>query len=89
VFLFNTAWGAGNVDTITDFQAGDKIALSASFFTAFAGGVVSFGANLSYDTGTGALAYDADGAGNEAAVIIAIVGTATHPSLTQADFMLG
>jgi Ca2+-binding RTX toxin-like protein len=89
VFLFNAAWGAGNVDTITDFQAGDQIALSASVFTAFAGRVVSFGANLSYDTGTGALAYDADGAGGQAAVIIAVVGTATHPALTQADFMLG
>jgi Ca2+-binding RTX toxin-like protein len=89
VFLFNTAWGAGNVDTITDFQAGDQIALSASVFTAFAGRVVSFGANLSYDTGTGALAYDADGAGGQAAAIIAVVGTATHPALTQADFMPG
>jgi Ca2+-binding RTX toxin-like protein len=41
-----------------------------------------------YNIGTGALFYDADGTGASAAVQIALIGTATHPALTPADFVV-
>ena len=53
-----------------------------------AGTRVGLSANLSYDSGTGELAYDADGAGGGAAVTIAILGLATHPGALGADFLL-
>ncbi len=39
-------------------------------------------------TTTGALFYDADGSGTGAAVQIALLGTTTHPALTNADFVV-
>jgi len=41
-----------------------------------------------YNTSTGALFYDADGTGSTAAVKVAVIGTTSHPALTNADFML-
>ena len=41
-----------------------------------------------YDTNTGALYYDADGAGGVAAVQFAVLGTTTHPALTAGDFVI-
>ena len=41
-----------------------------------------------YDATTGALSYDADGTGAGAAVVFAILGTATHPAITAADFLV-
>jgi len=41
-----------------------------------------------YNTSTGALFYDADGTGTTAAVQIAVIGSTTHPALTNADFMV-
>jgi len=41
-----------------------------------------------YNTSTGALFYDADGTGSTAAVQLAIIGSTTHPALTNADFMV-
>jgi Ca2+-binding RTX toxin-like protein len=91
-FLFNTAPGAGNVDTMTDFVSGqDVIALSATVFTAFAGQVgntVGLSANLTYNAGTGVLAYDADGAGAGAAVDVAVIGSPTHPATLGNDFLI-
>jgi Ca2+-binding RTX toxin-like protein len=39
-----------------------------------------------YNTRTGRLYYDADGNGSGAAVVIALLGTRTHPTLDAADF---
>ncbi|SEM07518.1 Ca2+-binding protein, RTX toxin-related [Syntrophus gentianae] len=41
-----------------------------------------------YNTSTGALFYDADGTGATAAVQIAVIGSTSHPALTNADFMV-
>lgn len=41
-----------------------------------------------YNTTTGALYYDADGQGGSAAVQMAVIGTAVHPLLSYADFMV-
>ena len=41
-----------------------------------------------YNTTTGALYYDADGNGAGAAIQIALIGTATHAALTNADFVV-
>ena len=91
-FVFNTALGSLNVDTITDFQSGqDLIALSASIFTVFAGqegNKVGLSANLLYDAGSGALSYDADGLGAGAPVEFAILGVATHPGSLGNDFWI-
>ena len=41
-----------------------------------------------YDISTGALYFDADGAGSAAAVRFAILGVSTHPALAFSDFDL-
>ena len=91
-FVFSSAPGAGNLDTLTDFHSGqDIIVLSASVFTAYAGQVgqtVGLSATLSYDAGTGLLAYDADGAGALAAINIALLGTVSHPAALANDFLI-
>jgi hypothetical protein len=59
-------------------------------FTAFVGQVgsmVGVGDHLSYDAGTGNLAYDADGAGSGAAVTFAVLGASAHPAVA-ADFLI-
>ncbi|MFZ2724727.1 MAG: putative Ig domain-containing protein [Methylococcaceae bacterium] len=90
-FIFNTATGSGNVDSITDFVSGtDVIGLSKSIFTAYstAGVKVGLSANLTYDASTGAVAYDADGAGTNPATTLAILGTTTHPAALATDFLI-
>lgn len=99
-FVFDQALVAGNVDTIVDFTpGGDRIFLSTSIFTA-AGPVgvlnanaffIGAGANdasdrIIYDSSSGALLYDADGTGVQAAQTFATLS----PSLALAagDFRL-
>ena len=81
-----------NIDTLTDFTGAlDVIELSATIFGAFAGQIgatVGTGANLTYNSSSGVLAYDADGAGAGAPVAFAIVGTSTHPATLGADFLI-
>ncbi len=98
-FAFTTALGGGNVDTIGDFTAGDKIGLGASIFTQ-AGGLGALNANaffagtaahdaddrIIYDQATGNLYYDADGNGAGAAVLFA--NLANHAVLTASDFQV-
>ncbi len=96
-FRFSTEPGAGNVDILTDFVTGtDRIELSKSVFGAFANvdtasllNDAEIGDHLLYDTLSGRLAYDADGAAGAAnAVPIAVVGKATHPAaLHGSDFI--
>ena len=86
VFAFTTAPGAGNVDTLLDFEAGiDRIALDDAVFAglalgalpaeAFQVGTVAADADdrILYDPATGALAFDADGAGGAEAAVFAYV----------------
>lgn len=100
VFRFDTALIA-NIDKITDFNvATDTIELASAIFTKltfgdldksnFKVGTTATDNNdfLIYNSNTGALSYDADGNGANAAVQIVILGTATHPALTAADFVV-
>ncbi len=105
VFVFDTATGSTNVDTITDFtSASDKIQLSKTIFTAAgttgdllsgafwsgAGVVAGHDADdrFVYNTTTGNLYYDADGNGAGLAVLIATLGTTTHPDLLYSNLQV-
>nr|WP_316653151.1 calcium-binding protein [uncultured Gellertiella sp.] len=93
--------GVNNVDHITDFViAQDVIPLDHQFFTALAPGVISNSAfesnttgiatrasdRLVYDTSTGKLYYDHDGAGGDPAILFAVMDN--HVKLTAADFVV-
>ncbi len=102
LFTFTTSPGAGNVDIVADFQVGiDKIRLGGDPtqpFAALASGALAAGAFvigpaalqaddvLIYDSGTGALFYDADGSGAQAAIQFATL--APGLGLTAADFIV-
>ncbi len=91
-FVFDSALGAGNVDSITDFATGvDRIQLDDDIFTAFVGpgslDPAAFRAGTSaqdgddriiYDSSTGNIYYDADGLGGAAQTLFAqlVPGTA-------------
>jgi Ca2+-binding RTX toxin-like protein len=91
IFLFDSALGSTNVDTITDFTLGtDLIELDKSIFTALgADGALAPGAfglgttaatsaqRILYDSGTGDIYYDKDGSGSTAAVKFAHVAAGT------------
>jgi Ca2+-binding RTX toxin-like protein len=99
VFSFTTTLGAGNVDTITNFQVGvDKILLGGAAgepFAALASGFLSdlYLVNgsmalapydvLIYNPDTGALLYDADGNGAGAAVQFAALAPDLYLSWTD------
>ncbi len=98
-FVFSTALGAGNIDTIRDFNVtDDQIEIDDFIFTALTTGSLdtnAFVANMAgtaqtadhrviYDTDSGALFYDADGNVPGAAQQFAILTTGL--SLTNADF---
>jgi Ca2+-binding RTX toxin-like protein len=98
-FVFSSALGAANVDTITDFNvADDRFLLSQSIFSVLNTGTLAataFRANTTglaqgasdriiYETDTGKVFYDADGAGGSAGIHFATV--AVGLALTNADF---
>jgi len=99
-FIFTTALGATNVDTIIDFNtAEDRIVLGGALgqpFAALASGslgsaafrlgsaATQAGDRILYDQATGALYYDSDGAGGAAAVQFAILQPGL--ALTAAHF---
>ncbi|PSJ57707.1 calcium-binding protein [Kumtagia ephedrae] len=100
-FVFSSALGAGNVDTIVDFKAvDDTIELKNTVFAAVGTGSLAasaFNANSSgtaleaddriiYETDTGKLFYDADGNGAGAAVQFAVL--TGNPTITAADFVV-
>lgn len=98
-FAFTTAFGAGNIDRIEDFQVGvDKIGLEDTIFAAIAPGALAAGAffagtqaadgddRIIYNQATGALYYDPDGIGAAAQVQFATLSGG--PLLTSADFVL-
>jgi Ca2+-binding RTX toxin-like protein len=98
-FLFDSLLNATtNVDEILDFSAAaDTIALDRTVFAgvgalgtlsaaAFQTGTAALDANdrIIYDSATGRIFYDADGSGNGAAILFAVVDPKT--ALTNADF---
>ncbi len=91
-FVFDTAIGVGNVDSVLDFSKvgqSDKILLDDAIFTALSAAnlTASFGVKLIYNAATGALSYDADGAGS-AFVAIEFARLASKPALTASDFLV-
>ena len=91
-FIFSTALdGVVNIDTITDFASGvDVIQLSNAIFGGLGniGGSVGLTTKLTYNAGTGALAYDADGAGGNPGLNFALLGTGSHPASLGSDFVI-
>jgi serralysin len=99
-FIFNTTPGAGNVDTITDFNvADDTMHIDNAWFLGVGGnGTLSsrafvFGTaaadkydRIIYDDATGALYFDADGNGAGAQVQFAQLDA--HLALTNRDFLI-
>jgi Ca2+-binding RTX toxin-like protein len=97
-FAFSSALGAGNVDTVQDFAAGDTLALSYGVFaqagsynlagTAFKLGTAATTAahRIVYNQASGDLFYDADGVGGAAQVKFAII--ANHAQLSAANFLV-
>ncbi|CAN5403618.1 pre-peptidase C-terminal domain-containing protein [soil metagenome] len=101
-FRFSTELGNGNIDWIRDFKvAGDSILLDNLIFKAVGGnGALALGAfyksaagvahdaddRILYDTDSGALSYDADGAGEIAAIQYARLSP--NLNLSAADFVI-
>jgi Ca2+-binding RTX toxin-like protein len=97
-FAFSTTLAATNIDTIMDFTVGvDAVQLSNSIFKGLPAGALSaaafFRGAQAHDTNdriiynaTGALLYDPDGTGPQAAMQFATVRNA--PALTSADFFI-
>jgi Ca2+-binding RTX toxin-like protein len=98
-FVFNTAPGTSNVDTIADFNvADDRFLMSDAVFKALSPGILSaaaFQANTTglatdatdrivYETDTGKLFYDADGTGSAAGIHFATITAGL--GLTNVDF---
>ncbi|HST35261.1 MAG TPA: endo alpha-1,4 polygalactosaminidase, partial [Allosphingosinicella sp.] len=98
-FLFTTALGTGNIDTLADFDASqDVVRLDDAIFTGLALGELSSAAfvigtgaadasdRIIYNSTTGALLFDADGTGPTAAVQFAAL--AAGLSLDFGDFLV-
>ncbi len=100
-FVFDTDFGGGNFDIITDFKAvDDTMQLDNAVFALLPGGVLAasaFAANASgsagrstdriiYETDTGNLYFDADGTGFGLAVQFAEIDN--RLTLTNADFFV-
>jgi Ca2+-binding RTX toxin-like protein len=97
-FAFTTALSGDNVDLIGDFAGGvDKIALDDAIFTALGGalnpnafvlGTAAAGAEdrIIYNSANGQLFYDADGTGDGAQILFAVL--TNHASLSASDFQV-
>lgn len=101
-FVFNTALGTANVDTITDFRVVDDVIqlenaiftkllktgfLETAQFAANASGLATDKADrIIYETDTGKLSYDADGTGAGKAVHFATL--TAHLTLAADDFFV-
>lgn len=98
---FDAVLGASNVDTIKNFvTADDTIQLDNAIFTAFAAtgtllasqfvkGTAALDANdrIIFNSGTGALLYDADGSGPGGSIQFATIAGLTG-TLTASDFVI-
>jgi hypothetical protein len=102
-FVFGSAPGSGAVDTITDYESGeDRIELAAGQFGDLLGGTLAESAlhiggqgsamtqdtRIVYEPSTGALFFDADGSGAQAAMQFALLSNAPS-SLQVDDFTIG
>ena len=100
-FVFSTALGTANIDTITDFSAiDDTIRLDDAIFTGLAAGPLlagSYAENLTgtstaarpqitYDTDSGMLYFDADGTG--AGLRVHFATLTGNPDISNADFFV-
>ena len=100
-FVFNTAFGVTNIDTLTDFVViDDTVHLENAVFTGLGLGTGTLSAaaffigtaaadasdRVIYDSANGKLYYDADGLGGTAQVQIAIMDVGL--ALTNADFQI-
>jgi Ca2+-binding RTX toxin-like protein len=99
-FVFDTALGGSNVDTIADFLGSeDRILLDRDIFSALSGDgaldplafllgstAADAGDRILYDQASGSLYYDADGSGAEAAQLFAQLTAGT--ALTADDFLV-
>ena len=94
-FYFANLAEAG--DTITDFSAGDMIALSAAgfgisglqdimFVTGEWSGATDAMATILYDIDTGRMLWDADGSGSDKPVLLSVLENA--PTVTLHDFLI-
>ncbi|OOF69661.1 hypothetical protein BKG89_06220 [Rodentibacter caecimuris] len=73
-FVFQTELN-GSIDTITDFQKGDKIALSRVIFNSLKENMDNFSDYIQYNAQNGKLSYDADGNGSKNAIHFANLNT--------------
>jgi Ca2+-binding RTX toxin-like protein len=103
-FIFDTAPTSRDTIRDFSRAQGDKIQLSKAVFKGFAytglldaddfyaaaGATKAQDAadRIIYNTTTGVLYYDSDGLGGAAAVQVALLGIATHPSLTFSDLQI-
>jgi serralysin len=99
-FFLNSALNpSANVDTILDYTVGvDQIRLENAFFSGLASGTLAAGTfaqgtaaadaddRILYDSATGRLFFDADGAGGAGAIQFANVGTGL--ALSNTDFFV-
>jgi Ca2+-binding RTX toxin-like protein len=98
-YLFTTALGANNVDTLVGFVSGTgKICLDDAVFAGLGLGAVAAGAfvagtaaadvndRIIYDQATGRIFLDADGSGAGAAILFAVLQGG--PTLAASDFLV-
>ena len=102
--MFNTKLGATNIDTITDFTSGDRIALAGSIFSKlkrdkdlsdnlYVQTIVGISTQdnndyLFYDFESGRLYYDADGYGSGKDAVQVAIIGSGGVSLTANDFSI-
>lgn len=98
-FVFDTKFAAGNIDRVVDFSvADDRLLLDHDIFSRLPVGALKASAfvigtkaadagdRVIYDSRSGELFYDADGAGNGAAIRIARLDS--HLKLAADDFLI-
>ena len=99
IFLFGSAAGPANTDHVYDYNVrDDTIWLDDAVFSGLAIGQLASGAfakgsaamqsddRIIYDSSTGNLYFDADGAGGQAQILVATLGTGLK--MTAADFIV-
>lgn len=98
VFVFDTRLSAANVDTITDYDAGEDVRLDDAIFKGLSLGALKAGQfwkgavahdgddRILYDSASGDLSFDADGSGRQKAVVFAHVGVGEK--IAAGDFLV-
>jgi Ca2+-binding RTX toxin-like protein len=92
--LADLAAGADRIalddDVFTAFDAAAAPLLAAAQFHSAPGATAAHDADdrIVYDPSSGALYYDADGAGGAASIRIATLGASVHPAVSAAEFVI-